>query len=87
MYDYIDVPLYVVDYDATECINTTINPRVYNDDLAGIFESSNISVSTIESGAEITYQSCNQIIMQPGFSALCGSSFLAQVTTLANHDA
>lgn len=86
MYDYIDVPLYVVDCDATEYINTTINPGVYNDDLAGIFEFSNISASTIESGAEITYQSCNQIIMHPGFSALSGSSFLAQVTTLANDD-
>lgn len=86
MYDYIDVPLYVVDCDDSEFINTTINSGLHIDQLAGKFEFANISAATISSGAEITYQSCNEILMNPGFSALSGSSFLAQVTTLSNDD-
>lgn len=86
MYDYIDVPFYVVDCDDSEFINTTINSGLHIDQLAGRFEFANISEAIIESDAEITYQSCNEIVMNPGFSALSGSSFLAQVTTLSNDD-
>lgn len=84
MYNYIDVPLYVIDCGADEDVNVNITPGEYDDRLGGIIKFANLAPVSISNGAIITYQSCNyiEICKNNSFLAESGSVFCATVFDL-----
>ncbi|MFZ4707087.1 MAG: PKD domain-containing protein [Bacteroidales bacterium] len=82
MYDYFDVPLYVVDCEAPVNVNQNIVAGNYDDHVACNFTFADQAPVLISNNAKISYQSCDFIILNPGFTSETGSNFSAIVTNL-----
>jgi len=80
MYYVLKEPLYVVDCDVSQNINSSYSNALYDDQLAGSFNFANSSPVNISNITKIAFEACNEIVLYPNFTSYLGSDYRATVS-------